>query len=374
MVLLAHAPGIPPGPVLSRIVGAGSLGVDLFFAISGILICSRLLEEDRTTGRISLRAFYTRRAFRIFPASFLYLGVIALLAVFRLVPQDWSAWTSALFFLRNYFTVFIRENLDGRLTGHFWSLAIEEHFYLILPAALVLFPRHRRLVLGALSLAAFTWLTTYLLTTPPLARQVDWERRTDLRLQSLLFPAFLALLVAVPAIRIRFQRFVTPRNLALILTLIFAAGLAKHFLVAPAPPAPLVADAAHPGQFLPPLETQAPLGPIYVVPLLFPFLIFATMLHPSAWVSRMLELAPFRAVGRISYSLYLWQQLFWVPVDYSRWPIHFVQYPAIGFVLLFAVSTASYFFVEKPAIRLGHRLFPPPTPGHRDLTPRASHP
>ena len=369
MVLFGHAPGIPHGPVLDRLVGAGGLGVDLFFAISGVLICSRLLEEDRAFGHISLRGFYTRRAFRIFPASFLYLAVIALIYLFHLAPHDWQAWGSAVFFVRNYFSVFIRESLNGRFTSHFWSLAIEEHFYLILPAALVVFPRRRKLVLGGLTLSAFAWLTTYLLITPTLARQAEWERRTDLRLQSLLFPAFLALLMAVPAIRTRFQRYVTPRNLGIALAIVFFAGLAKHFLIAPAPPAVLVPDAAHPGQFLAPVETRAPLGPLYVVPLLFPFLILATMLHPTALVSRLLELKLLRAIGRISYSLYLWQQLFWTAVAYPGWPVHYVQYPALGFVLAFAAATASYFLIEKPAIRLGHRLFPPPTPGHRDLRP-----
>ena len=59
----------------------GDLGVDLFFAISGLLICSRLLDEERINGKIHLRGFYVRRGFRILPPVFLYLGVISILSV-----------------------------------------------------------------------------------------------------------------------------------------------------------------------------------------------------------------------------------------------------------------------------------------------------
>src|SRR5271157_3717849 len=59
----------------------GPNGVSLFFAISGFLICSRLLEEEQLLGRISLKGFYLRRACRILPAAFAYLGVLAILGV-----------------------------------------------------------------------------------------------------------------------------------------------------------------------------------------------------------------------------------------------------------------------------------------------------
>ena len=74
----------------------------IFFAISGFLICSRLLEEEQLFGHISLKGFYIRRACRILPAAFTYLIVLALLAVTGLVIVTPVEWWSCVLFFRNY--------------------------------------------------------------------------------------------------------------------------------------------------------------------------------------------------------------------------------------------------------------------------------
>jgi peptidoglycan/LPS O-acetylase OafA/YrhL len=93
-----------------------------------------LLDENERTGGISLRSFYTRRVFRIIPPAFAYLATIALLAIVGVIYVSPREWLSSLFFSRNY--ILIPPNA-GWYTGHFWSLAVEEHFYLIWPAALI---------------------------------------------------------------------------------------------------------------------------------------------------------------------------------------------------------------------------------------------
>jgi peptidoglycan/LPS O-acetylase OafA/YrhL len=80
----------------------GFFGVDIFFAISGLLICSRLLDEEKRFGHISLRGFYVRRAFRILPPAILYLGVIAVLSLIGFFVTSKLDWLSSLFFFRNY--------------------------------------------------------------------------------------------------------------------------------------------------------------------------------------------------------------------------------------------------------------------------------
>lgn len=183
MVLFTHYTHTSVWPRWAEeLKGSGRLGVDLFFAISGLLICSRLIEEERVTGRISLRGFYICRSFRIFPAAYLYLIVLALLAAGRVIAMDWPAWFSAVFFVRNYFTCLVRDTWMNFTTGHFWSLAIEEHFYLILPGLLVLFPRRRRAVLLGLTILALVWLLCYLHWVPSTSRSIYWQRRTDLGL------------------------------------------------------------------------------------------------------------------------------------------------------------------------------------------------
>ena len=91
-----------PNPTWFGISQHGVFGVDLFFGISGLLICGRLLDENDRTGGISLRSFYTRRVFRIIPPAFAYLATIALLAIVGVIVVSPREWLASLFFSRNY--------------------------------------------------------------------------------------------------------------------------------------------------------------------------------------------------------------------------------------------------------------------------------
>jgi peptidoglycan/LPS O-acetylase OafA/YrhL len=85
-------------------------------------------------------------------------------------------------------------------------------------------------------------------------------------------------------------------------------------------------------------------------------------------MGHILEYPTIRSVGRLSYSLYLWQELFAVPQ--AKYPVSLLQRFPLDLILLLLVATLSYQFVERPMIRLGHRLAPPPTPGRQDLSQR----
>src|ERR1700742_9872 len=80
------------GSLLQSLARLGEVGVELFFAISGLLICSRLLDEESRAGYINLRAFYLRRFFRILPPAIFYLLVIAILGAFHVIPLFPSDW------------------------------------------------------------------------------------------------------------------------------------------------------------------------------------------------------------------------------------------------------------------------------------------
>ena len=121
----------------------GLHGVNLFFALSGFLITSRLLEEWRVTGAISLRGFYIRRAFRILPAALLVLAATATLGLVGLIPVSRMEVLGAVFFFRNYLPGASYPDATGFFTEHYWSLAVEEHFYLAWPALLLLTLRKR---------------------------------------------------------------------------------------------------------------------------------------------------------------------------------------------------------------------------------------
>ena len=337
-VIAYHARPIQLGGVsLQRLQNYGDRGVQLFFAISGLLICSRLLDEQRRHGSISLKGFYLRRLFRIQPAAVVMLATVALLAVLGILHVSLGAMSAALFSYSNFFNAFHLSTMpDDRYTGHFWSLAVEEHFYLLLPAILVVARKRTVPVLAALSAIFVVW--------PPIAHLLGLTtaelsaQRTDMALQSLFVPALLAVLLSQPAFRtwmVRASRY------GVLIVLVMGAMLVSELLLG-----------GH--------VTQQ------ITCFGFPLVVMSTMLHPEGWLGRLLETRVFTYFGRLSYSLYLWQQIFFLHrpetsiLRYVQgWPVNLLA--AIGCAML------SYYFVEKPMMKLGHRVAPPVTPGRADL-------
>jgi peptidoglycan/LPS O-acetylase OafA/YrhL len=171
LVLLFHA-GIPG-------TGGGFVGVDVFFVLSGFLITGLLLRERETTGRIDLREFYARRARRILPAASVTLVAIVLASPMFMAPLDLprvagDAVASALFAGNLWFaagaTDYFGVDLAPSPVIHYWSLGVEEQFYLIWPALLILVTRlgRPRAAVGptligviATSYLGAVWLTNF---------------------------------------------------------------------------------------------------------------------------------------------------------------------------------------------------------------------
>jgi len=118
---------------IDRDLPIGSFGVNVFFVISGFLITTILLKEKVKTGSISLKNFYLRRILRIMPVAYLYIGVLILLNIIfnlHLSPQH---FITAVLYIKNI----PFKGVGDWYTGHFWSLSVEEQFYLIFPILLV---------------------------------------------------------------------------------------------------------------------------------------------------------------------------------------------------------------------------------------------
>jgi len=298
----------------------GTWGVPVFFALSGLLITKLLLEEFDRSGRISLRSFYIRRAFRILPPATVFVLSLAALGVLA----SRTEMAGALLFFRNY----VPDSLGGLYTSHFWSLAVEEHFYLIWPGLLVLIGVRRGLpAAAAISVALALWMSAdfHYHIYARLFPNANFQYRTDLRLDGLFCGCSMAFLLNRPASREWLRRYYSW----------WIWGLSAAAIVYCLKFEPYLA--------------------VFWISILIPCLMVGTTLHPDWAVSRFLDLAVVKWVGRISYSLYIWQQLFLVP---SWEPKRFaaLQHWPVNLLVVFVCATVSYYIVEKPMIRLGHKL------------------
>ena len=301
-------------PDIIAITQLGALGVDVFFGLSGLLITKLLLDEHDRTGEISLKAFYIRRCFRILLPCFFY---VAVLCTFSLVQNQLELISSILFF-RNY----LPADFFGPYTVHLWSLAVEEHFYLLWPPILVLATvKSGRQVAMWLSVACALWRILCTEFFPAIANYAYPQFRTDYRIDTLFWGCVIAFVLreSYPHLKQR----LTP--------LVWSAILTAYLLC---------------------LLFYSPLTRLWM-PMLIPLLIAGTLTHPTWRLSRILELRPIRWIGRLSFSLYMWQLLFLVETSHS--PNWWQQFP-VNILLAFLAAVASYYLVERPLQKLGRRL------------------
>lgn len=333
--------------------GFGGWGVFLFFAISGFLVCTRILQDEASTGRFRIGGFYARRIFRIQPAATVYVAAIALLSALGLAHQRTSSLFGALFMYQNY--LFNSADTSGSwfLTGHFWTLAVEEHFYLLLSLVLFTFHRYRTAVFSILVAGIYIWQRFVIHFS--LYNPYTSGRRTDWMLDYLFVPALFAVLLRHKPVVEFAKQYLQPW--------IVFCGTAMLKLIT---------------EWIDPVSAYERQSRTLVMahhPILWlygcGFWVVATVLHPHSLTTRLLEWKPIRFIGRLSYSLYLWHVLFFV-MDNSSIGIHAPWLLFLGsrpwrYVATLVFALASYYGVEKPFIRLGHRLAPPATPGHADL-------
>jgi peptidoglycan/LPS O-acetylase OafA/YrhL len=315
MVLFDHAQYSLLHHFASPYTQTGGHGVTIFFVLSGFLITSKLLESP-----ISLKRFYIRRLFRLMPAAWTYLVVLFLFGQLTSVHLEHLAgFSSCVFFYRNFAGV-----SAGPLTGHFWSLSLEEQFYLVWPFLLLLAGVRRCLwvaAAGAIGCAVYRWFF--------------WARydhivincQTQVRADALLVGCLLAMLLANPRVRAKAQRWSKFWALPALAVLLFS--IARYHWIVPL------------------FESVSIAG-----------LIAATTLHPASYFARPLSFAPLAWLGTVSYSLYIWQQLF---MAFSNpWAIC---------LLMPLVALVSYYLIERPATQLGHRLTSSPDRNAQGLNP-----
>lgn len=262
------------------------MGVDLFFAISGLLITSQLMEGG------DLRSFYIRRAFRILPPAILYLGVVFALGL--VARGDVFA---CLAIHRNY----VR---GSNFSVHFWSLSLEEQFYLVWPFVLQRSGKRAPTAAFIGIAAVCIWRA---LAAPHLT---GWFIRTEERCDGLLWGCLAAFWLRERAFR--------PGKIASALCLAGAVAV-----------------------------WQVPLL-MSLMPALLAVGVLGSVQEPTWWLSRLLESKPLVWVGQRSYGIYLWQMLFLLaPLNVPL---------ALRLVLSVSLPALPYRFFEMPLRRVGRRI------------------
>jgi peptidoglycan/LPS O-acetylase OafA/YrhL len=335
----------------------GYLGVDLFFVLSGFLITTLLLEEWVGSGRIKLSAFWARRAKRLLPALFLVVAALGL----YLMLNAWLGGPGAnglvdlstlrgdaiatLLYVNNWHAIFAGQSYFAQFSApsplqHTWSLAIEEQFYLVWPLVLIfLLGRARRSrrswrgigVVVAIGLGLLSAVLMAVLFTPG----TDPTRvyyGTDTRLFDLMAGATIAFIVAA-----RPQPNPSARR-ALHLAAPLAAAVLGVFWVTAGTSAGLPTDFMFRGGFL-------------VCAALAGLVVADARLLDRGWFARVLSVRPLHFIGTISYGIYLWHWPVIVYLTDARTGLSRLPLDVVRIVVTLAVSTASYYLVERP-IRL----------------------
>lgn len=316
-VVLFHA--VMPG------VGGGYVGVDVFFVISGFLITGLLWREMSTTGSIRLRRFYGARARRLLPAS-ATVGIITAIGSAILLPPLQApnvlgdGIVSALYVANYQFALQMRNYFDAILPTspfqHYWSLGVEEQFYLVWPAMIIatawLIRRARRRTHSNATSSKSLYLVVLVLVgtvsfAMSLAATYVVSSFAFFSLPTRAWQLAVGGLVALTAGQWR-RLSATPAAIA------GWAGLALILLACTL----LSATTPYPGTaaLLPVLGTALVIG--------------AGCAAPSQGCGRVLALSPMRAIGRVSYSWYLW-----------HWPVLLLAPPLLGHPLGLAERLAA---------------------------------
>lgn len=290
-------------------------GVNVFFVLSGFLITNLLISEHKATGTISYRKFFMRRALRIFP---LYFLAVTLLFIFDKTNLSKIPDCSFLF-AYTYTLNFAPRACTFSSMSHFWSLAVEEHFYLLWPLVFLLGKR-------IACTCALIFATVCLLAPPVLA---GW------------FPGVSVNRWTIPA--------AAPIAFGCIVAFIYTHHHVSNFF-ASQKNAPFILLAAITG-LASPAFLSSELVWLMAVSLLLLYVIY----NQNSWLVRALEVKPLASLGVISYGLYVWQGVFTGNGPYRSGGI-FPPSVELGLWLTFLAAPLSYMFFERPMLALKRRF------------------
>jgi peptidoglycan/LPS O-acetylase OafA/YrhL len=330
-IVLFHAGG--------SMLSGGFAGVDVFFTISGFLITAIVLRE-MDERRFSLGSFYRRRAVRILPALLAMLAVVLAAGIFTLLPTELAllgksalaatAFSANIFFWR--MTSYFGSSSENEILLHTWSLGVEEQFYILYPLLLILVrkfaPGRLLLVLTATGVLSFLLgMAFFLFPQPPAFGKISYELWDNAPFYTLPFRAWELALGGIVGVG-GFPRIRWPSFAACVGAILIAVG---YLVIEPGPAFPV---------------------PTGLLPCVGAALVIAY--GESTVVGRLLSSASLRAIGRVSYSFYLWH---WPVIVYYRMQTGFeLDLPKAALLVgvSFGCAVLSYLLVERPLLRRYH--------------------
>jgi peptidoglycan/LPS O-acetylase OafA/YrhL len=308
-----------------RYTDLGELGVRVFFVLSGFLITSLLLQEKERRGRISLNRFYFRRTLRIFPAAYTFVLTVTAISMLGVVHLAFGSPFPAL----AYVSDFVRP--DGWTFLHTWSLSVEEQFYLLWPLTVVALGKRGgvRVALAALALCPVIRITLLLAFRHQGSELVyQFECQADALATGCLLACWRDVLWA----SILYRSVLTSRWFFTVPLLV--VGIAEN---------PFKASHA--------LYALYFLAGYTVMNVGVAMCLDWSMRFSYGRVGSLLNARSVVWVGVLSYSIYLWQEIFLT--DHSP---AFLHIQALNILLVPFAAAASFYLVERPCLRLRGRL------------------
>ena len=328
---LAHAPNVPD--FLYKIVSftdLGSIGVRLFFLLSGFLITFLLIDELEKKGKIMIKHFFIRRSLRIFPCFYAYLIVLFFLKISGIVLISTDAILWSFLYIQN---LNIFQNIDAFpsswLVKHSWSLSVEEQFYIIYPFVFIKLKQFvsnklHFLIIGAILIGTFFRPLNY--AFPNISRLLGgsflmhadylvwgcciafgYKKYKDIALIKLEKYKYTLLIVAV-IISVLASKYA------------FISGFYALFC-----------------------------GSIVLISCAYILVFF--LLFPNSGIGKILEYKPIIFIGKLSYSLYVWNLLF--IGNTGLWlKYQFLTVFPLNIAIVIGCALVSYYVVEIPFLKL----------------------
>jgi len=335
MVLLGHIAKYLPASItnffLYKFISNATLGVSIFFVISGYLITKLLIQEKNRTGDISLKNFYIRRVLRIFPIFYLYILLIIVIKAFFFsdIINNYTEIGFAGLYLWNYKHLF---NVAGNANvyfAHYWSLSMEEQFYFLWPITFLKVKREHliKAVVVIIICMPFIRVATYFLM-PGSRGQIHMMIQTGG--DTILIGCLAAMLETQKNLYERFSKVIS-NNYVGIFSALFIFIISKLI--------------------------KMKFGGTYSMSVghsienVFVLLFVLWCIYKENRFSRLLNTTIFIQIGIVSYSIYVWHVIILRnPGDI------FPGNPIFKMAFIFVAGFASYYLIESPILRLKRKF------------------